>query len=253
MRFNHSQIAEKTNCHYNTRNDFWKFKFDMADISDAKSTPIARAERLKRVRNLANLSRVEMCENSDLNLNTYKGWEVAKFGGLSKIGAARVVIRLAKAGVTCTADWLLYEMGTSPEVNLMISEIESEATAEPVFAKDKQKTLMTEELLLFRSHYPKSLDYVVVDDSMLPHFAVGDIVAGAKIKEMIDGLDEYAIVVLENGKELLRKILRSGVPGYFSLVATNLQSSAEDLMLPNVHVNSMAPVIWHRRLLQNKL
>lgn len=226
----------------------------MYDIGDEKSTPLARAERLKRVRNLANLSRIDMCEGNDLNVNTLKGWEIARFGGLSKSGAAKVVARLAKAGVSCSVDWLLYEIGIPPQVNLLAPE---EVTSDSIIIEDllilqdKQKSQITEELLLFRSHCPKSLDYLVADESMLPHFLPGDIVAGVKVKDMNQVIGEYAIIVLENGKELLRQVHKGDSPGCFTLLASNLQANAKDLTLVNARINSMAPIIWHRKLLRN--
>lgn len=220
-------------------------------INDEKSTPEARAERLKRVRNLANLSRIEMCEGTDININTLKGWEVSRFGGLSKSGAAKVVTRLASAGVVCSVDWLLYEIGTPPQVNLshMESAVEIEETA---LTEDKQKNQMTEELLLFRSHNPKSLDYIVPDESMLPSFNKGDMVAGIKIKNLEDAIGQHAIVMLEDGRKLLRNLCKGNTPGRFTLLATHLESGAEDLVLSNMPIKMAAPVIWHRKLFLEK-
>lgn len=84
-------------------------------VTDELSTAEARAERLRRLRNLANLSRKDMC-NTDLNFNTLKAWELARFGGLPKDGADKVIRRIAKEGVICTADWLLYGKGITPQL-----------------------------------------------------------------------------------------------------------------------------------------
>src|ERR1700733_6271968 len=84
-------------------------------VTDAKSSEEARAERVKRVRNLANLSRKEMCNDGTLNINTYKGWELGRYGGLPLDGADKIVARVAKEGVICTAKWLLYGTGEPPQ------------------------------------------------------------------------------------------------------------------------------------------
>ena len=39
-------------------------------VRDEKSTPEARAKRVKKVRNLANLTRKQMCEGNSININT---------------------------------------------------------------------------------------------------------------------------------------------------------------------------------------
>jgi len=85
-------------------------------VIDEHSTAEARAERLRRLRNLANLSRKEMCNTDFLNINTLKAWELARFGGLPKDGANKVIMRVAQEGVTCSIDWLLYGKGESPRL-----------------------------------------------------------------------------------------------------------------------------------------
>jgi len=57
---------------------------------------VARAKRLRQVRNMANLSRKEMCSGSVINLSTYKGWEIGRGGGISIGGAKRVIARVKK-------------------------------------------------------------------------------------------------------------------------------------------------------------
>src|SRR5438552_2660970 len=80
------------------------------------SSPEAKAERLKRIRNLANLSREEFCLDGEVNLATLVSWEVGRFGGLSRKGAGNVIARVAKEGVFVTPEWLLHEVGAGPEV-----------------------------------------------------------------------------------------------------------------------------------------
>src|SRR5579862_8575903 len=84
---------------------------------NSQSSPIAKAERLKRIRNLANLSREDFCDG-DINLTTLISWEIGRFGGLSRKGASSVIARVAKEGVFVTPEWLLYEVGAGPEVRV---------------------------------------------------------------------------------------------------------------------------------------
>lgn len=85
-------------------------------MTDELSTPQARADRLRRLRHLANLSRKDMCDQ-ELNINTLKAWELARFGGLPKDGAEKVIKRVAKEGVMCTSDWLLHGLGAGPQLD----------------------------------------------------------------------------------------------------------------------------------------
>ena len=51
-------------------------------------SPKSRGERLRRVRNLANLSRKNFPLHG-INLNTLKGWEIGRHGGLTEKGAKK--------------------------------------------------------------------------------------------------------------------------------------------------------------------
>jgi len=83
-------------------------------VTDELSTPDARAERLRRIRNMANLTREQMCNLAKLNVNTYKGWEIARYGGLPIDGAEKVLNGIGCEGVICSLNWLLYGKGQGP-------------------------------------------------------------------------------------------------------------------------------------------
>lgn len=208
-------------------------------MNEAKSSPQARGERLRRVRNLANLSRAQICDPGGLNYNTFKGWELGRFGGLTRSGARRVCARLAEAGVNCTLDWLLDERGAPPEVTFQ------SATPQP--ASDQNQDL-TAELNLFHQHFPGALDYTVTDDSMYPQFKMGDVVAGIKTTDLANANGQPAIIKLSDGRSLLRIVKQNGhdSPG-LTLLSTHLDSQASDLIILNADVQDIAPVLWHRK------
>lgn len=223
----------------------------MTMINDEKSSPQARAGRLKRVRNLANLSRLEMCQGSGFSVETLKGWENCRHGGLSKQGALKVVKRLALAGVTCSTDWLLYEIGAPPQIHDLQMQNHSDIPDSAAVSFDQDRENAAEELMLFRTHYPKSLSYVVADESMLPGFAPHDIVAGLKARNLEDAVGQYSIAILHDGKQLLRMVTKGNEPGCFTLISMNPHAQVPDLFLTNVSVKMFVPVIWHRRHLQD--
>jgi hypothetical protein len=78
------------------------------------SSPQARGERVRRVRNMANLSRPALCDKSDFKIDTLIGWEVARHGGLTEKGAQKLIHRIAQEGVICTVEWLLHELKGLP-------------------------------------------------------------------------------------------------------------------------------------------
>jgi hypothetical protein len=213
-------------------------------------SPLAKAQRLKRVRNLANLSREELCADGEINIATLISWEVGRFNGLTKKGAQRVIKRVAKEGVYCTLDWLIYEIGPSPVVRTNYKE--SQKQIQNTVSNQNQlneKERIIEELLLFRTLNPNTIDYIVEDEAMAPQYNIGDYIAGtkrftSKIKSLI-GYD--CIVQTKEGLILVRNLQPGPREISFNLIATNLQTKARNVLLYDVELVSAAPIIWHRR------
>lgn len=212
------------------------------------TSPEARAMRLRRLRNLANLSRKEMCKYADIKPDTLIGWEVARHGGLTENGAKKVVFSLTKQGVQCTVEWLLYGIGKGATVIENFSEVSKSLAKKTTIITDEEKQII-KELLFFKKHNPDAIDFMVPDDSMDTPYSKGDYVAGIKrYKDKFHtaiGLD--CIIQTADGKLLLRKLLESDEKEKYDLVSTNLASKAHPLILHNISIAYLAPVIWHRR------
>ncbi len=212
-------------------------------------SPKSKGERLKRLRHLANLSREEFCEDTEITLATLISWEVGRFGGLSAKGAARAITRLAKEGVFCTPEWLLYEIGNGPEVKVDFKKSQSHQETILIESVIPEKTAILEELLLFRKLNKNSIDYIIDDDAMLPHYYVGDYVAGIKrfgdkIKSLIS-LD--CIVQIDDGRLMMRNLQAGPKENSFNLISTNLQTKSKYSIMYDVHIVVAAPILWHRR------
>lgn len=225
-------------------------KQDMPSKDSPQSTPKAKGERLRRIRNMANLSREDFCARSGVTLATLISWEVGRFGGLSAKGAKRVVAFVAQEGVICSVEWLLYEVGSGPEVKAnyyKISKVEEATEVERTF--DEENQIMIEELMLFRKLNRSSIDLIVEDGSMQPYYNVGDFVAGIKrrgekIKTLL-GMD--CIVQTKDGSLLLRTLQTGPREGSYNLVCKNAYWLGKDSLSYDVEVVSAAPIIWHRR------
>jgi len=219
-------------------------------VTDEKSTPQARAARLKRLRNLANLSRKEMCEGCDININTLKGWEIARYGGLPLDGAEKVVARVAEEGVTCTLDWLLYEIGIGPQLVTGVTDVgEAEKASHEPRSLEEDESRILEEILLFRKHYKDTIDYAIEDDGMAPHYQVGDYVAGVKHygEAMHSLIGRDCIVQSREGRVYLRKLREGTESGRFTLMCSNMQTSIKTPVIYNVELAFAAPVIRYFR------
>ena len=214
------------------------------------SSSIAKAKRLKRVRNLANLSREEFCSDGEINLATLISWEVGRFGGLSKKGATNIVKRVAKEGVFVTSEWLLYEVGVGPEVRVDFKKLPKQKDNIKMEGRlPSEKTRIMEELMIFKKLNKDSIDFIVHDDAMLPHYQPGDYVAGTKrFKDKIKALIGYDCVVQTSDGQILMRNLQCGPrDDSFNLVPTNLQAKTKNTIIYDVKLASAAPIIWHRR------
>lgn len=215
------------------------------EVVDDRSTPEARAARVKRLRNLANLSRKEMCEGNDLNVNTLKGWEIARYGGLPLDGAHKIVKRVAQEGVLCTVEWLLYEDGPSPSVN--VRQAMEQSTLE--IEKQSEENYLEKELELFQRHYSSTIQYIVNDNGMSPFYEIGDIVAGVKKtgKHIYDLIGTNCIVQLTNGQLYCRRLRKGRLENTFHLVCLNAEANVDTPIMVDVELLSAARIIWHRK------
>jgi transcriptional regulator with XRE-family HTH domain len=221
-------------------------------VIDDKSTPEARAERVKRLRNLANLSRKQMCEGSDININTLKGWEIARYGGLPRDGAEKIVIRVAREGVIATTDWLLYEIGTGPHLITNLHHAQQTAHSAPPDLQQDDEALITEELLLFRKHFKSTVSLLIADYAMEPIYKPREWVAGVKFyqEQMPRLIGQDCIVQLKNGRILLRNLQQGSKDGCYNLVSNNPQTTSQEAIIENVQPNYAAPVMRHYRKLK---
>lgn len=222
-----------------------------AETTDARSSPEAKGKRLKRVRNLANLSRDQLCEGGNINLHTLIGWENGRFGGLTRTGAERLISRLAQEGVQCTVEWLLHEIGPGPNIitDFATAKVDLHKKTPEKTSKSEEDKFIAEELILFRSQYSNATDFIVEDDGMLPLYNPGDYVAGKKRypDKIMTVIGKDCIVQTEEGRIFLRNVRKGSLPNCYHLVCTNHHTQIEDSVLYNVKLISAAPIIWHRK------
>jgi hypothetical protein len=209
----------------------------MSEYVDSQQEKEARGERLKRVRLMAGLSRKEIGEGEfAIHSDTYKGWEIGRFGGLTDKGAQKVVEKLKAHGVSCSVNWLLYGIGVTPFQNH--SEVTT-ANVDQVF--ENYAAQISKELAVFKEQ-ENAIDFCIVDDSMAPWYLPGDIVAGIKVLSTIrDGID--SIVQLPSGEVLLRKAHHGKEAGCYNL----LTHKPDGELLTEVPLAFIAPVLWWRR------
>ncbi len=195
---------------------------------------------------MANLSRAEMCDDAKLNINTLKGWELGKHGGLTENGAKKIVMRLARNFVNCSFGWLMSGIGPPP--TLMQEKKSLFASAENELSEE---FFIQNELFCFTTSCAnKQINFLKVSDAaMLPTFAPNDYVAGIKYfdQHMEYLLGMSGIVELNNNISLLRKLVKNSKTKLYNLVPINPIYLEDNGIILDVNVSSFTPILWHRK------
>lgn len=209
-------------------------------VVEEQASPEARGDRLRKIRNLANLSRIDLCNSEVLKLNTYKGWELARFGGLPVDGAERVIRRVAEENVICSLDWLLYGKGQEPyilpQVNLgNIRDVNE---------------LILKEIMVFQGLYPNTAYTQIKDDALTPNYSKEDYVAGIKYfgNDIEKIINQICLVELATGEVLVRYLKKGNKKSIYQLLATNINHSLEIPHSIESALNFAAPIIRHYRV-----
>lgn len=218
--------------------------------SDTLSSAEARARRVESVRKITGLSRRAFQEKYGISAGTLQNWEDVKANGLTEKGAIKLVKVLKPDGINCTVEWLMYGIGQAPQIP---DYLQSKTIAHPKLSyridSVTEASLIAEELLLFRQHYPDAIDIVVIDDGMEPCFMVGDHIAGVRRNStaiaMVVGHD--CIVQTIEGDVLLRNVKKGSAEGLYTLVCINQQTTVTKPILYDVPLFTAAPVVWMRR------
>ena len=206
-------------------------------VTDEEASTDARGERLRKIRNLANLSRKEFCNSSELKLNTYKGWELGRFGGLPIDGAERVIKRVSQENVICSVEWLLYGKGPEPYVVPRstgdFDQLETE--------------IILKEIMVFQSFHSNAVYIEINDDTLSPLYIIGDYVAGIRVlgKNISSVVNQICIVQLTNGEILCRYLREGYTKDKYQLLATNINSDLKGPQTVEAELNFAAPIIRH--------
>jgi phage repressor protein C with HTH and peptisase S24 domain len=185
----------------------------------------------------------EFARRCGLIRQTLWSWENGKTE-FEQTSAIRLVKALSQLNVECTPQWLFTGEGEPPHLK---KSLKATAQETPLFSDSTLS--MFEETKFFRSTNPNHIVVGVSDDSMSPLYENGDYVGAIMLsnENLKEACNQYCIVSLGKRGTLIRKLMRGNARGKFNLYAINMQSSAKDLVLLNVDVESVAVIIWHRR------
>ena len=223
-----------------------KVKKKHINIVDKNPSSQAKALRLKRVRNLGNLTRRDIEDRYGINLNTYKGWELARHGGLSRKGAKQIVEILQNNGVMCSIEWLLYGVGEKPQ---LIDQFEVREETAGYDTTLNNSEVDKQIIQVFKHGYKDTIDLIIDDDGMEPYYSIGEWVLGVKRfgKEIKKFVNKNCIVQTASESVMLRHLQCGNKKNVYTLTCLNPNTFVEQPVLYNVELISIAPIIWIRR------
>ena len=204
------------------------------------SSKEARADRIRHVRmHILEMTRPELCKDSEILETTLKGWEISLSGGLTESGAKKLIKRFSALGLHCSINWLLHGIGLAPSLS---------ASARRFEITPEEESKITQELLLFReNNHNNTLDTIIEDDAMLPFLMPGMYVAGVLVNDFTNAIGKENIIITASNTLYVRVLVASKTTGKFDLVASNKNCLMSPPVITNIEVKMVAPIIWVRR------
>lgn len=225
-------------------------------IFDERSSPEARAKRLRQLRNVAHMKREQLCKEGNIAMASLKRWELAYYGGLPVDGAKKIIECVSKRGIVCALEWLLHEVGNPPLIDPQFRKefyaVKSDAAAvhKELSSPDEEEQHIISELLLFRKNHTHTIDLKVNDDGLSPKYKIHDYVAGIQIPlhHIPSLLHQDCILKIQNGQLLLRNLREGQQKDCYHLVCTNEQTTVKTPILYNVKIIMAAKILRHYRM-----
>ncbi len=196
------------------------------------------AERVRFVRSLTKLSREAFEERYGINKNTLKSWELG-VNTLTEKSAKTVAEAIQNEGYSCSAEWLIFGLGSEPRP---LSQTEDEE----LLAEVDQQSKVIYEADYFKRNNTNSVVYMITDGSMYPNYKIGDYVGGIK-EEPIIKINYFVgyscIITLLDEIVLVRNCLL-GKNDCIILCPLNTQYQADIVKIDDI--TSIASIVWHR-------
>lgn len=209
-------------------------------IDHPLANPKERGKRARRLREYLGLSREALAEKHGIKLGTLQNWENARFNGMNERNVLRLVAAFKKEQLDVTPEWLLYGIGMDP-----LADKPAPTKPKVRTRKRPESNVIAEELRVFHALNGNAIDVIIADNSMMPYYSAGDIVAGSRF--FCDKLDKTigldCIVQTQMGETLVRRVEKSRTKGYYNLFALNPSA----LTHTEIQLFSAAPILWIRR------
>lgn len=187
-----------------------------------------------------NFSRRKFADICGFSAATLQAWEDGKYPVPLK-SIIKYVDALLSCGLATTPEWFMKGEGLPPRpVNINSYHVNS-----------KNDSIL-KEVQFFEKENDNAIMTTIVDDAMLPFYAISDFVCGiiVPIQEIEKYLGSICIVTISSGEKLVRKLKAGSQYKRYNLISTNLETNVTSAFLLNCTIIQFAPVVWHRKIIQ---
>lgn len=206
---------------------------------DTEDSSAARGNRLRKLRQLAKLTSVELATKAGISRASVSYWENAVNNGITRKGAERIIQVLNEMGINCDFDWLWFGIGPFPTITS-----DNQYTSELMFNKYPtvlQKLIgnVDKEISLFLTLNKEAIIHKIEDSLMSPVFKPGDIVGG--IVQPLSNIHDETNCIIRINQTLYARIVKNVDDGF--TVDYYNKSKSEYLNVENVDKDYLVPII----------
>lgn len=201
-----------------------------------EAAPKERGNRLKQLRKMAKLTRIELGKLVGNAASTIQYWEIGESQGLPQHEAEKLSETFQRIGIHCSSKWLYQGIGDKP-VYIPLANQALEATS---------STTM-EEVKLFHQLHTDAITLQIKDDIMLPFYGPNEWIGGIKqyASRIIELNNQVCIVELETTEVLCRVLKLANRKKHYELRGINASSNSSPFFIDSVKLISAAKIIRH--------
>lgn len=210
-----------------------------------------RAKRLRILRKMSGLTRSDFTRKYNISASNFQNWEGPRYGGLTESAAIKFLECVRTEIISSSLEWLMYGSGAAPTILPNAFEVDStpnRTTNNPSNLELPES--IQNELNHFCNNNNNTLECILQDDSMQPYFRSDEVVAGVSYRgyHLASTIGKDCIILLTDGRKLLRHVIAHQDSNRYNLIAHNLKSKAADLVCYQTEIVEAAPVLWRRLL-----
>jgi len=187
-----------------------------------------KTERLKFLRYLTGLSRVDVQTKYQIPQVSLKKWENGVLA-LTRKGIERCLEAYANEEVYTTVEWVEEGIGPIPSLSVKIQD----------------NCDLDDDLQYFKEKYPDCVVHQIESNNLYPRYKKGEIVVGVVHKgPLTELMTKDCIFELTSKKRGIAKVFIENRK--INLISTNSDLSQEKLLIANVSIQFLAPIVWHQ-------